>query len=262
MDLVRGARRFPLVLWSGSGWEAVSVYPAGKPISTSTHVGFSGPIVDSPITSDNGREFVATFAGDFDFQSRAIGVGNISFTAVDSPSPECFDAPLRLWFPYTVGVGHTLGVWAGCDASASRCTSDTRSDGERGDSIDPAPRAPFALCAIGVGHSFRTCADSGVPPCAYGVRRVPLSLAHGVAHTFTALARFTVVWLCPRFASKNSGRFGPPMLAVGVGHSRPFTAPSNVGLPRGNVLDPRLASAFNGVGHSRTAPDNFMSPLP
>jgi len=39
------------------------------------------------------------------FQSEAHGVGH-SATAVESPSPLSFEAPLRLWFPLTVGVDH------------------------------------------------------------------------------------------------------------------------------------------------------------
>lgn len=37
--------------------------------------------------------------------SPAIGVFQF-FTAVLKPSPLCADAPLRLWLPQTVGVGH------------------------------------------------------------------------------------------------------------------------------------------------------------
>jgi len=34
-----------------------------------------------------------------------FGVGQL-FTAVLNPSPDCSDAPFRLWFPHTVAVGH------------------------------------------------------------------------------------------------------------------------------------------------------------
>jgi hypothetical protein len=38
--------------------------------------------------------------------SEGSGVGYIRATAVANPSPEVLDAPLRLLFPFTVGVGH------------------------------------------------------------------------------------------------------------------------------------------------------------
>jgi len=72
-------------------------------MSHSTHVGFSEP----PICSLNGLEFlscVAWLALPL-FQSRAVGVATFS-TAVAKPSPLVGLAPLRLWFPQTVGVGH------------------------------------------------------------------------------------------------------------------------------------------------------------
>lgn len=78
----------------------------GHPINHSTHCGFSSP----PICSLKGREFfprVASLTLPLR-QSRAIGVAKRSrfATAVARPSPLLALAPLRLWFPCTVGVGH------------------------------------------------------------------------------------------------------------------------------------------------------------
>ena len=75
----------------------------GQPINQATHVGFKLP----PICSDSGlllRSIVASLAFP-DFQSLAVGVAN-AFTAVANPSPLVALAPLRLWLPQTVGVGH------------------------------------------------------------------------------------------------------------------------------------------------------------
>lgn len=82
-------------------------------MSHSTHAGFRGGGVDSPVSSNrlicslSGLEFLACVASEAapDFQSLAVGVA-YRLTAVDSPSPALRLAPLRLWFPLTVGVGH------------------------------------------------------------------------------------------------------------------------------------------------------------
>lgn len=79
--------------------------PSGNPISHSTHVGFSWPGVFWFTTSFSGRAFFPCWLLLPDRQSRAAGVGQ-RFTAVASPSPLFFDAPLRLCSPNTVGVGH------------------------------------------------------------------------------------------------------------------------------------------------------------
>jgi hypothetical protein len=91
-----------------------SVHPSGNPISHSTHVG-SVP----------------------SFQALAFGVGHF-VTAVAKPSPLVGLAPLRLWLPFTVGVGHTCTAvsrrWFGSPASISFALG------------------PFAIDALGVGH--------------------------------------------------------------------------------------------------------------
>jgi hypothetical protein len=80
-----------------------SVHPGGHPMSHSTHGGFSVP----PTTSLSGRLLRAIVSGLALplFQSRAVGVGTRCTTHVASPSPLFGLAPLRLWFPDTVGVG-------------------------------------------------------------------------------------------------------------------------------------------------------------
>ena len=76
-------------------------------MSHSTNSGFRGPPLPFATTSFNGLAFLFIVSGLawLDFQSRALGVGNI-FTAVANPSPAFGLAPLRLWLPFTVGVGH------------------------------------------------------------------------------------------------------------------------------------------------------------
>lgn len=54
-----------------------SVQPCGKPMSDSTHAGFSGPGACVRITSESGRAFRSSVSGEALplFQSRAVGVG-------------------------------------------------------------------------------------------------------------------------------------------------------------------------------------------
>ena len=88
-----------------------SVHPSGNPMSHSTHVGFKEPlpvcdlIASGKLSGKRPANRRARDSVDIFSPSDASGVGQRR-TAVASPSPEVGLAPLRLWFPLTVGVGH------------------------------------------------------------------------------------------------------------------------------------------------------------
>jgi hypothetical protein len=70
-------------------------------MSHATHVGFRAP----PTADGNvGSPELPRWLGPPFVPSVALGVGHI-MTAVASPSPLVAEAPLRLWLPFTLGVG-------------------------------------------------------------------------------------------------------------------------------------------------------------
>ena len=130
-------------------------------MSHSTHVGFSGP----GRCSESGRE-LSRFAGEDDFQSRAVGVGQM-LTAVERFGPQPPPRSLRGLASFAAYLAGSLAisVATGVGQIIRADTASIRLPPSR--AFDGFTSLPFSpRLAVGVGHWHTNSAGLGVRPLA------------------------------------------------------------------------------------------------